>query len=84
LAEFRDQRNLSTSLPVLVDQKRLIGLLDILVVACLVVLLVGDLKKDYEVKTYLSSRLVKCGVWALSEVDAFNTVGLLIVPKIED
>jgi hypothetical protein len=45
LAELRDQRNLSTSLSVLVNQKRLIRFLDILIVACLVVLLVGDLFK---------------------------------------
>ena len=46
LAEFWEEGNLSTSPPILVDEKGLVWLLDFLVVAGLVVLFVGHLSKD--------------------------------------
>jgi len=70
LAELRNQGDLGTGLPVLVNEQGLVGLGDVLVVAGLVVLLVRD----------LSTRLVESGVWALSKVDSLNAVGLLVVP----
>ena len=70
LAELWDQSDLVTSLSVLVDEERLVEILDILVVPGLVVLLVAD----------LSAVLVEGGLWAHAEVEAVDPVGLLVVP----
>ena len=47
LAELRNERNLVSSLPILVDQERLVGIGDVLIVAGLVVLLVADLSSIF-------------------------------------
>lgn len=70
LAELRDQRDLISSLSILVDEQRLVGVGDVLIVPGLVVLLVAD----------LGAVLVEGGLWAHAEVEAINPVGLLVVP----
>ena len=70
LAELWDQSDLIARLAVLVDEERLVEILDILVVSGLVVLLVAD----------LSTLLVEGGLWAHAEVKAIDPVGLLVVP----
>ena len=70
LAELWDQSDLVTSLSVLVDEERLVWISDGLVVPGLVVVLVAD----------LSTVLVERGLWAHAEVEAVNSVGLLVVP----
>ena len=57
------------SASVLVDQQRLVGILDLLIVACLVIFLVAR----------LSTLLVKCCARTLSEIYAVYTIGLLVV-----
>ena len=69
LAELRDEGNLVTSLPVLVDEERLVWISDALIVPGLVVVLVA----------HLGSLLVKGGRWRHAEVDSLDSVGLLVV-----
>ena len=69
LAELRDESNLVTSLPVLVDEERLVWISDALIVPGLVVVLVA----------HLGSLLVKGCCWRHSKVDPLNSVGLLVV-----
>jgi len=71
LAEFWDQRDLVSSLPILVDEKRLIEIRDVLVVPGLVVVLVAD----------LGALLVEGGLWRHAEVHPLHSVGLLVVPS---
>ena len=52
----------------------MVGFLDLLIVACLVVLLVGD----------LCARLVKGGIGRLFKVNPLDLVGLLVVAKEND
>lgn len=70
LAELWDQSDLIAGLAVLVDEERLVGISDILVVPGLVVLLVAD----------LGAVLVEGSLWAHAEVEAVDPVGLLVVP----
>lgn len=69
LAELRDESNLVTSLPVLVDEEGLIWISDALIVPGLVVVLVA----------HLDSLLVKGGSWRHSKVDPLDSIGLLVV-----
>lgn len=69
LTQFRNKSNFKTSTAVLVDQKRLVRVLDLLVVLGLVVLGVRS----------LSALLVETGLRRLRKVHAVNLVGLLIV-----
>ena len=69
LTEFWDESDLVTSLAVFVDEEWLVWVRDGFVVPSLVVLGVAD----------LSAILVKCALWTHAEVDAFNSVGLLVV-----
>lgn len=71
LAELRNQCDFIASLPILVDEERLIWVVDSLIVSGLIVLLVAD----------LSSLLVEGGSWAHAVVDPLNTICLLIVPE---
>jgi len=70
LAELRDERDFVSGLPILVDEKRLIEISDVLVVPGLVVVLVAD----------LGALLVEGGLWRHAEVHPLNSVGLLVVP----
>ena len=69
LTELRDESNLITSLPVLVDKERLVWISDALIIPGLVVVFVA----------HLSSLLVKGGFWTHAEVDPLDSVCLLIV-----
>ena len=71
MAEFWDERDFVSSLPILVDEKRLIEIRDVLVVPGLVVVLVAD----------LGALLFEGGLWGHAEVHPLDTVGLLVVPK---
>ena len=73
LAELWDQGDLITSLPILVDEERLVWVVDVLVVSGLIVLFVAD----------LSSLLVEGGLRAHGVVDPLNTICLLIVPELK-
>ena len=70
MAEFWDERDFVSSLPILVDEKRLIEIGDVLVVPGLVVVLVAE----------LGALLVERGLWRHAEVHSLNSVGLLVVP----
>ena len=70
MAELRDERDFVSGLPILVDEKRLIEISDVLVVPGLVVVLVAD----------LGALLVEGGLWRHAEVYPLNSVGLLVVP----
>lgn len=69
LAELRDQSHLDACAAVLVDQKRLVASLDLLVVAGLIVLLVRC----------LDAILVEGRLRRLGKVDAVDAVSLLVV-----
>ena len=69
LTEFWDQSDLVTGLAVFVDEEWLVWVRDGFVVPSLVVLGVAD----------LSAILVKCALWTHAEVDAFDSVSLLVV-----
>lgn len=69
LAELWDQRDLIASLPIFVDEKRLVWVGDVLVVPGLIVLFVAD----------LGSLLVEGRIWAHAVVNPFDAVCLLIV-----
>lgn len=71
LAELGNERDLSSSASVLVDQKRLILIIDVFIVASLVILLVA----------HLSSILIESGCWTLGEVNPVDLVRLLVVPR---
>jgi len=71
LAELWDERDFVSGLPILVDEKRLIEISDVLVVPGLVVVLVAD----------LGALLVEGGLWRHAEVHPLNSVGLLVVPS---
>lgn len=70
LAQLRNEGNLITRAAVLVDEQRLIHVVDVLVVASLVVLLVAR----------RSPVLVEGSAGTLRKVDPVNLVGLLVVP----
>lgn len=70
MAEFWDERDFVSGLPILVDEKRLIEIGDVLVVPGLVVVLVAD----------LGALLVEGGLRRHAEVHSLNSVGLLVVP----
>jgi hypothetical protein len=69
LTQFRNKSDFVTSPSVLVDKERLVGILDLFIVAGLVVLFVAC----------LGSLLIEFGTRALSKVHAIDTVSLLIV-----
>lgn len=70
LAELRNQSDFITSLPVLVDEKRLVWILDGLVVSGLVVVGIA----------HLLTVLVESGGRAGTEVNTLHTIRLLVVP----
>lgn len=74
LAELWDQRDFITSLPILVDEQRLVWVGDVLIVSGLIVLFVTD----------LSSLLVEGCIRTHAVIDSLDTVSLLIVPKIRN
>lgn len=69
LAELWDQRDLIASLPILVDEERLVWVGDVLIVSGLIVFFIAD----------LGSLLVEGGIWAHAVVNPLDAVGLLIV-----
>jgi len=69
LTELRDQSDLISSLPVLVDEKRLVRIRDVFIVPGLVVLGIA----------HLGSVLVERGRWAHAEVNSLDFVSLLVV-----
>lgn len=69
LTELRDESDFVASLPVLVDEERLVGILDVLIVPGLVVLSIA----------HLGSVFVKRGRWAHAEVNSIDFVSLLVV-----
>jgi hypothetical protein len=69
LAELWDESDLVSSLPVFVDEKRLVEIGDVLVVPSLVVVFVAD----------LGSLFIESGFRRHSKVDSFHSVRLLIV-----
>jgi hypothetical protein len=69
LAQLRYQSHLIASFAILVDQKRLVWIADVLIVPGFVVLCVAD----------LSALLVKGSLWTHVEVDAVDPVCLLVV-----
>jgi len=71
LAELWNQCDFIASLPILVDEERLVWVVDVLIVSGLIVLFVAD----------LSSLLVEGCIRAHAVVDPLNTICLLIVPK---
>lgn len=71
MAELRDESDFVSGLPILVDEKRLIEIRNVLVVPGLVVVLVAN----------LSALLVEGGLRGHAEVHSFDSVGLLVVPK---
>jgi hypothetical protein len=71
LTQRGNQSNFIPGLSILVDQQGLVWLSNIFIVSGLVVVLVAD----------LGSLLIEGGLWTLSEVNSFNFVCLLIVPK---
>jgi hypothetical protein len=73
LAELWDQRDFIASLPILVDEERLVWVADVLIVSGLIVLFVAD----------LSSLLVEGCLRAHAVVDPLNTICLLIVPELK-
>lgn len=70
MAELRDESDFVSGLPILVDEKRLIEIRNVLVVPGLVVVLVAN----------LSALLVEGGLRGHAEVHSFDSVGLLVVP----
>lgn len=70
LAQLGNEGDLITRAAVLVDEQRLIHVVDVLVVAGAIVLLVAG----------WSPVLVEGGCWTLSEVDPVDLVSLLVVP----
>ena len=71
LTQLWDEGDFESGSPVLVDQQWLVGILDGLVVASLVVLHVAG----------LGALLVKCGLWGLCEIDPVDLVGLLVIGR---
>jgi len=71
LAELWDQRDLIASLPILVDEERLVWVGDVLIVSGLIVFFVAD----------LGSLLVEGCIWAHAVVNPFDAVSLLVVPR---
>jgi hypothetical protein len=69
LAEFRNESDLVASLPIFVDEKRLVKIRDVLVVPSLVVVFVAD----------LGTLLIESSLRRHSKVDSLNSVGLLVV-----
>lgn len=69
LAEFWDESDLVSSLPVFVDEERLVEICNVLVVPSLVVVFVAD----------LGSLLIERSLRRHSEVDSFYSVCLLVV-----
>lgn len=69
MTELWDESNLITSLPILVDEERLVWIDDVFIVSGLVVLRIA----------YLSSLLIKCGCRTHAEVNTFHSVRLLVV-----
>lgn len=69
LAELWDQRDFIASLPILVDEERLVWVGDVFIVSGLIVLFVAD----------LGSLLVEGCVWTHAVVNPFDAVCLLIV-----
>jgi len=69
LTEFRNESDLISRSPVLVDEQRLIWFLDSLVVAGLIVVTV----------TYLSALFIETGLGTLAKVNTIDLVRLLIV-----
>lgn len=73
LAELWNQCDFIASLPILVDEERLVWVVDVLIVSGLIVLFVAD----------LSSLLVEGCIRAHAVVDPLNTICLLIVPELK-
>jgi len=73
LTEFRNERDLVASLPIFVDEERLVKIVDVLVVPSLVVVLVAD----------LGSLLIESGLRGHSKINSFDSIGLLVVSKSE-
>jgi len=69
LTEFRNERDLVASLPIFVDEERLVKIADVLVVPSLVVVLVAD----------LGSLLIESGLRGHSKINSFDSIGLLVV-----
>ena len=69
MAEFRNESDLVTSLPIFVDEKRLVKIRDVLIVPSLVVVFVAD----------LGTLLVESSLRRHSKVDSLNSVCLLVV-----
>ena len=69
LTELRDESDLISSLPVLVDQERLVGICDVFIVPGLVVLSIA----------HLGAVLVERGRWAHAEVNSLDSISLLVV-----
>lgn len=69
LTELWDESDFISSLPVLVDEERLVGVSDVLVVSGLVVLSIA----------YLGALFVESGRGTHSEVDSFHPIRLLVV-----
>jgi len=72
LAEFRNKRDLVSSLPIFVDEEWLVQIIDVLVVPGLVVVFVAD----------LGSLLIESGLWRHSKINSFDSVSLLVVSKL--
>lgn len=70
LTELRYESYLVTSLPVFVDEKRLVWIFDALIVSGLVVVGIA----------HLLTVLIESGGWAHSEVNALHAIRLLVVP----
>lgn len=70
LAKLWNQCDFVTSLPIFVDEERLVRIRDVLVVSGLVVLGVA----------HLLTILIEGGSWAHTEVDTLHAVRLLVVP----
>jgi len=69
LTQLGDECHLITSLSVLVDEKRLVWILDVFIVPSLVVLRVA----------HLSTLLVESRCWTHAEVNTFHAIRLLVV-----